>query len=461
MPQYDWNQIRAATPNWYNIATGQKFTADQLTPDQILGDQFRSYTPWDFGGARGDWTITGNSQGSIQGSPIDPALAQYMNQRYGPAMTDALLARDAYSMSGGDLGFRPGSWEQVILPALQQVGATSDPNFANYQNWWTTGENNSMQATQQIEDAIDAKFNKNLMMGLGAVGGVMGAGALGLLGSGGGLAGEAAAGLGEAGWGVTQGAGGMDWISALNQFGGLESLGGLNAAELAGLGVTPESLGLGGGIGNIADYLDFGSNFGPTGEGMFPTGAEDFPGSWGSVSGSGWDWLDRLNPFSSNSSPWGVNPSGQSAGGILGGLLGGNNLSSALGLAPILGGLAWGYNNTGFDTSKLNDLYNQYNPNAMAYQYDQNTLKGRDALTSGLQRRFGGGFGSSSFAANDLTNYNTQRDLGRAALIGQAVTPAANLAGQILNADVAKRKIQSDLIGQGLYSIGTLFGGRR
>lgn len=447
---------------------------------------------WDFAKAGGLRLAPGASN-FTQGTGIDPGLASYLQQNYGSAM-DAAFKQQAetnpnYSLlksSGAegywDQGYSLGdsrTWDQLLMPALQQAGVTNDPRFGEFQNFMT-GQSQAIRDTNAAnEAALDDARNKRIMTMLAVTGGVMGAGALGAFGSGGALGAEAAgAGLGEAagsaGWGVTQGAGtgAMDWISALEGLGGLESLGGLNAAELAGLGVTPESLGLASGVSNLTGledfFSDFGSNFGSTGEGMFPTGAEDFAGAWaGNVGGGGSSLWDLISQGGSSVSDtlgglFGGGGANSGLGGLLGGVLGGGGglsglLGTGLGLGAIGTGMAYGYNHAGADTQRLEDLYGQYNPQSMMGLYDLNTNLARDNLTSNLARR---GVTGSSFANMDMTNFNTARDIGRNQALGSAVQPAAAIANAIAQQQNYSDKIKSDVIGSGMNAIGRLFSGR-
>jgi hypothetical protein len=147
------------------------------------------------------------------------------------------------------------------------------------------------------------------------------------------------------------------------------------------------------------------------------------------------------------------------AGDIMGGL--GRFLPSAdnaLAMAPILAAIAYARNQGGFDTSRLEDTYNQFDPNTVAYEYDQNTVRGREGLNSSLTNR---GVMGSSFGNNDITNFNTTRDMGRRSLINQGVLARADPAKSILDAQIKERAIKNNLYGQSLLAMGNVFGGRK
>jgi hypothetical protein len=143
---------------------------------------------------------------------------------------------------------------------------------------------------------------------------------------------------------------------------------------------------------------------------------------------------------------------GGGANGLLSSLGGGSNglLGTLASVAPSLAAIAYARNQNPFDTSRLQSLYSQYNPEAQASQYDVNTGLGRTKLTSDLARR---GVSGSSFGDQSLTNFNTARDLGRASLINQGVGTQAGIAGQILGADVSSQQMKNDLYGRALLAL--------
>lgn len=149
----------------------------------------------------------------------------------------------------------------------------------------------------------------------------------------------------------------------------------------------------------------------------------------------------------------GSNPS---LGSLLSG--GGNVLNTGLALAPIAAAIQYARNQGPFDTSRLTALSDKYNPDAMAYQYDRNTEDQRRSLTSSLADR---GVSGSSFGNMDVMNFNTNRELGRGALISQASLGGADIAQKILQAQIQERQLRNQMYGSALYSLGNVFGGKR
>jgi hypothetical protein len=147
------------------------------------------------------------------------------------------------------------------------------------------------------------------------------------------------------------------------------------------------------------------------------------------------------------------------AGNILGGLKGVlPSADTALAMAPILAAIAYAKNQGGFDTSRLESTYDQFDPNALAFEYDQNTSRGREGLTSSLTNR---GVMGSSFGNMDITNFNTTRDMGRRSLINQGTLARADPAKAILDAQIKERALKNQLYGQSLLAMGNVFGGKR
>ena len=136
---------------------------------------------------------------------------------------------------------------------------------------------------------------------------------------------------------------------------------------------------------------------------------------------------------------------------------GGGFLNTAVSTLPIIGAIEYARNQQPFDTSRLNSLFQDYNPRALAADYDLNTGLGREALNSSLERR---GVLGSSFGDQSLTSFNTARDLGRANLLTQGAGGAANIANAITNAEVESRKQKNQLYGLALNALGSVFGGR-
>ena len=130
---------------------------------------------------------------------------------------------------------------------------------------------------------------------------------------------------------------------------------------------------------------------------------------------------------------------------------------TAASVAPIIAAIAYARNQGPFNTSRLESTYNAFDPNALTFEYDQNTARGRDALTSSLTNR---GVMGSSFGNMDITNFNTMRDLGRRSLINQGSTAKADIAKAILEAEVKDRALKNQLYGTSLLALGNVFGGR-
>lgn len=152
-------------------------------------------------------------------------------------------------------------------------------------------------------------------------------------------------------------------------------------------------------------------------------------------------------------------PSGGRGGLFGGGGLFGNGgfVDRAAASAPVLAAINYARNQDPFDTSRLTSIYDQFNPSALAYDYDLNTGRGRDALTTSLQNR---GVLGSSFGNMDITNFNTTRELGRNSLINQGLGQKAQIATNILDADVKARQLKNQLYGSSLLALGNVFGGR-
>lgn len=202
-----------------------------------------------------------------------------------------------------------------------------------------------------------------------------------------------------------------------------------------------------------ADQTTFGDNYGlgsygGQGNDIFGGGnlEQSNPELFGGTSGGLFSGLGGL--FSGLTS----NPS---LGSLLSGGSGGNNL---IALAPILAAIQHARQQGPYDTSRLTGLADQYSPDSMAYQYDRNTEAQRRSLTSSLADR---GVAGSSFGNMDITNFNTNRELGRGALISQASLGGADIANKILQAQIANRTQQNQLYGSALYALGNVFGGKR
>lgn len=182
--------------------------------------------------------------------------------------------------------------------------------------------------------------------------------------------------------------------------------------------------------------------------------------------GSGiWDTLTRgaksLFGSGAASSAGSLFGTGGNTSGLFGSLFGnsgvGSFLDKAAASAPVLAAIQYARNQSPLDTGKLESLYGSYDPNALAFGYDQNTMAGRDALTSSLTNR---GVMGSSFGNNDLTNFNTTRDLGRSALVNQGMGQRADIAKSIMDANFKSQQLKNNLYGSSLLALGNVFGGR-
>ena len=126
---------------------------------------------------------------------------------------------------------------------------------------------------------------------------------------------------------------------------------------------------------------------------------------------------------------------------------GGANL---LALAPSLAAINYAKNQSPFDTSRLESAYDSINPESLTREFDINTGIGRRDLTSSLDRR---GVMGSSFANQDMVNFNTSRDLGRSSLLTSGAKTQADIGSQILNADIKEREIKNALYGRALMAL--------
>lgn len=204
-----------------------------------------------------------------------------------------------------------------------------------------------------------------------------------------------------------------------------------------------------------SDQTTFGDNY----------GQGEYDGQGNDIFGGG--NLEETNPeLFGNSGSFNLSGLGSLFSGLgsgLSGLLGGagttgNGTNSLLALAPILAAIQYARQQGPFDTSRLTGLADRYNPDAMAYQYDRNTELQRGQLNSSLADR---GVMGSSFGNMDITNFNTNRELGRGALISQASLGGADIAQKILQAQIEERKQKNQMYGSALYSLGNVFGGKR
>ena len=253
--------------------------------------------------------------------------------------------------------------------------------------------------------------------------------------------------------------------------------GGFDSAAVAGADYGAE--------GSMFDYgsLDFGSfdyggeglysdpyygSFDYGGEGLYNDAAIYDAGPYGGFDNAAIEGATGLT----NGTPLNINPNTvlNTANGVanllrqfgldgnslrgLGGLL--PSADTAAALAPILAAITYAKNQGPFDTSRLESTYDTFDPNALTFEYDQNTARGRDALTSSLTQRNVMG---SSFGNMDITNYNTSRDLGRRSIINQGLMARTDPAKAILDAQVKERALKNDLYGRSLLALGNVFGG--
>jgi len=98
------------------------------------------------------------------------------------------------------------------------------------------------------------------------------------------------------------------------------------------------------------------------------------------------------------------------------------------------------------------DLYNKAgDTSGLLGTYDLNTGTGRSQLQSSLSSR---GVLGSSFGDQALTNYNTQRDLGRGSLGYQGIGTQLNALNGGNTTLLAQNKIKTDLLGRALGGAG-------
>ena len=142
-------------------------------------------------------------------------------------------------------------------------------------------------------------------------------------------------------------------------------------------------------------------------------------------------------------------------GAGIGGMLPSANTAAAL--APILAAISYARSQGPFNTSRMESTYDQFDPSAVAYEYDQNTLAGRGALTSSLQNR---GVMGSSFGNMDMTNFNTTRDLGRRSLVNTGIAARGDMAKALLDAEFKERQLKNNLYGTSLLALGNVFGAK-
>jgi len=224
---------------------------------------------------------------------------------------------------------------------------------------------------------------------------------------------------------------------------------GLNGADAA-WGVNPQS-----------DWIN-GSGLSPTQlYGVENPGADG--GIWGGLNPSavsvGADGMPYLNMANSGASLLSRLFGGGGGGGggsdnaisrLFGGGSGSSGGGSLLSTIPALAAIAYAKGQDPYDLTKLNQAYSNVSPDALALPYDLQTATGRTALTSSLTDR---GVMGSSFGNFDLNSYNTLRDVGRQNLLSTGASTQANIASQILNAQIAQQKNKNDLYGRALLAM--------
>lgn len=161
----------------------------------------------------------------------------------------------------------------------------------------------------------------------------------------------------------------------------------------------------------------------------------------GSTSTGGQSFLDQLMQS--------LSPSGQSGqSGQSGGLLG-----AAASALPSYLAYQYANNLQQPNIAAYTDLYNKAgDTSGILGMYDINTGLGRNQLNSSLTAR---GVSGSSFGDQALTNYNTQRDLGRGSLGYQGIGTQLNALTGGNNALLAQNKIKTDLLGRALGGAGS------
>jgi hypothetical protein len=316
------------------------------------------------------------------------------------------------------------------------------------------------QAAMQRGAEKEAKHNKTEVLAGGlALGGTIGAG---LAGVGAGTAG------GAAGLTAAEGAG----IAS-----GMSEAAATFTPEMLGLGGSSLASGAtsGGGMWDWLDTLDIGMGDVPGYGGEIGGGLSggdpfaDLYGAFGDVPGYGavtpdmvmepasGGFLDLLRQYGGKAISGLDSLFGNASGGASRLLPGGGGFDTALATAPILAAINYARNQGPFDTSRLTSTYDQFAPESLAFEYDQNTARGRNALTSSLTNR---GVMGSSFGNADLTNFQTSRDLGRRSLVNQGLAQRGNLAATLLDAQIKERGLKNDLYGRSLLALGNVFGGR-
>jgi hypothetical protein len=296
------------------------------------------------------------------------------------------------------------------------------------------------------------------------------------------MGGAAAAGAGGAA-GAAEGAAGAGWTSGFDLAGGGDLLaGGAGAGgagwtsgyDLAGGGDLAAGLPTtGGNMGFFDDVLgdwvsgsdlpgggdlpvDWTSGYDLPGGGDLPAGGwtsgYDLPGGGDLPSGGVNDILNQLKkvPTSLLKGLGIVKPDGSLNLSSLFGGSGNNVLNGIAAIAPSLAAISYARNQDPFDMSKLETAYSQVSPTGLTGQFDYNTGLGRNQLVDSLTNR---GVMGSSFGNMDLTNYNTQRDVGRNALLTGGASVQADIANKILQGQILQQKNKNDLYGNALLAL--------
>lgn len=125
-------------------------------------------------------------------------------------------------------------------------------------------------------------------------------------------------------------------------------------------------------------------------------------------------------------------------------------LGTGLAMAPGIAAINYAKNQDPFDTSRLESVYSSIDPNALALPYDMATARGRGQLTSSLTDR---GVMGSSFANQDMSSYDTLRDLGRSNLLTSGAGQQASVANMIMQAQVKERELKNNLYGRALLAL--------
>lgn len=245
--------------------------------------------------------------------------------------------------------------------------------------------------------------------------------------------------------------------------GGLGSAGD-SGFNIPGLGpnITPDSVFNPGqlfDLGNMGQYtIDAAGNIVQAGANLANSGGALVPGYGAGGTMQDPTWADKvLGAISGIKSAAGnLWPNLSQSGGGLGGLFGNQSpFDLAARSAPGLLALNYANNQSPFDTSKLESLYNEagsdpfYNPNLLSY--DLQSGQGRNKLTSSLTRR---GVMGSSFGNFDLGSYDALRDLGRSSLLGQNLTARTGIANDLLRAQQQEQALKNQLYGRAFDVLG-------